>query len=334
VAATMFPAPVGFIYVLDRPVGDVVGVYAGGAYEEYKARTGDTSKLFHLKEVDSVLTRGGTYRLKVTRPNATFTALGVNLPGKDDLVLLTENGYVFTSPYRILHRHQIPEGGAVGRDAVVIGDRVDLRPEERVVYIVPVTWPGATVTVISGGRAETVSIARLAGVKEECFVYTRPTDAFPWYGGLLPTPVCVEGITGVVQGIYNEQPLYTVFSKSVGRHAVYVAFSEVTAALLVRLGFLTPVDASPGVHVIPATLDKVHLYFSRSMYWSPMMVKVVNATDATVALGREREERVCVLPADSEVVFHLGWGEPPARAQQLRMAAMAMAEAKLAASLS
>jgi len=320
VAATMLPAPVGFIYVLDRPVGDVVGVYVGGTYEEYKARVGATSKLFHLKEVDSVLTRGGAYQLMVIRPNTTFTVLGVNLPGKDDLVLLTENGYVFTSQYRILYQHQIPEGVGAGGNAVVIGDKVDLRPEGRVVYIVPVTWPGARVTVITGERAETVSIAKLVGVQEECIVYTRPSSTFPWYGGLLPTPVCAEGINGVVRDVYNEQPLYTVFSKSVGRHVVYVAFSDVTASLLVRLGFLTPVDASPSVHVIPATLDNVHLYFSRSMGWLPVMVKVVNSTDATVVLDREGGERVCVLPADSEVVLHIGWGQLPARAQQVKLA--------------
>jgi len=311
VGAVIVLAPVGYIYVLERPVGDVVGVYVGGSYEPYKARTGDTSKLFHLTELEAVLTPGGVYRLNLIRLGAAYPVVGVNLPGGDDLVLLTVNGLLYTSPYHIFlaENYPPPWWAPTDRD-VVVGHVIDLRVERGVSYIVPVAGPNTRVTVVTRERAETVSVVSLLGLPSGCLVFVNPSKGFPWYGGLLPSPPCMEGVTGIVKDVYNEQPLYTIFVKAVEGRPVLFAFSDVTSALLARLGFLSPIGSDPSVHVVRTALDGANLYFIGNPLLLPVKVEVVNAVDSTVLVG---EERFCVLPSDAEVLLYLGWGLPSSK---------------------
>jgi len=318
VGATLIPAPVGYSYVLDHPIGDVVGVYnANNTYKMYYARTATTSKFFYLTEVNSLLTKEGKYTLKINELNETYQAIALDLPGKNDLVLLSKNGYVYTSPYRVLFGFYSENGMNPEDGDVVITNKIDLTLNKKVTYIVPVTGSNEVVTIITKNYTKTESVAGLIGIEDSCIAFiSNPPPTFPWYGGLIPSPLCTNGINKIVENTYNGQPLYTVFSKNINSFLVYFAFSDITPNLLVNLGFFVPVQTNPSVHIIQTTLDNTYVYYSAYQYTQPVMVNKISAIDSTLDTS---SGKVCILSSDSQILFYLGWDLPQTNTSQITL---------------
>jgi hypothetical protein len=317
VGAYIIPAPVGYMYILSHPVGDIVGVYIGKEYKMYYARTTQTSRFFYDTIVDAVLTKSGRYTLDRIFFNESIPIIGVNLPGKNDLVLLSRNGYVYTSTHRIIYGTYRTTGLKPQDGDILITNVIDLTVKKKVAYIVPVKRGQDTVTIITSQYRKTERIADLLGVQETCLAFiSHPPRNFPWYGGLIPSPVCTKHAGGVIKSVYNGQPLYTVFSTSIGRHLVYVAFADPTTALLLRMGLLIPLQTYPSVHVVRTTLDNMYIYYSLSPYSKPVMVKVLNGIDSTVTTDNKR---ACILPTNSKIIFYLGWRNLPENTSQINL---------------
>lgn len=304
VGVTLIPAPVGFIYKFDNKISDVVGVYLGRNYKRYYAKSQVTGSMFYPDYVTRILTKRGRYNLLVTPYNSSYSRLALNTPGSNDLILLSMNGYVYVSPYRLIFNpYKYKE---FGKNDIIVTNKLNLDLDRNVKFIVPVTSKGEKITLISKNFSITEKVADVVGVQDSCIAFvSHPLKDFPWYGGLIPTPLCTKNVVGIIRDTYNGQPLYTVFSTSIRGHVVYFIFSKITPYILVRMGILNPVQTNPSVHVILTKIDGLHIYYAPAPYITSLLeIKTINAFDSTVINGNER---LCILPVNSKVIFHLTW---------------------------
>lgn len=315
VGADVIPAPVGYIYILSHPIGDVVGVFVGNIYKTYYAETDTTNMMYLPTIINSVLTKNGLYKFVITKYNETTPAVGLNLPGSNDLVLLSINGYVYSSSHRIIENYDLkPKNGDI-----VISNKLNLTINKDVAYIIPVTSPQEKITIITKKYITTEKISDLIGVQNSCIAFVpKPTINFPWYGGLIPSPLCISNINKIIESTYDGQVLYTVFSTSINGHEIYIVFSKITPSLLTKLGMLTPLQSNPITHIIKTNLNNVYIYYALSPYsLSLYPIKKINTIDTTII---SNGHHICELPQGSKILFYLGWNLLPKNSSQMILA--------------
>lgn len=311
VTATVVTAPVGFVHILDRPIGQVRGVYAGGSFTEYLADTNDNPTIFYVGILENVLTTSGGVKIQPTVVENEYQAVAVDLPGNTDYVLLSRNGSVYLSRQTIIFAspEYVPREKLDDGDFVFVTTELDFTLRAPVTYVVPVTDPGTTITVVSDDSVRTATVNDLLGVQESCilFVSGRP-QGFSWSGGLIPNPLCTENITSIVTDTYRGQALHTIFSTKVESYTIYFVFRAVDSGILQSIGFLTPVEKDPALHLVEVEIDDYIVYFSPGYTFAPVQIPVLEAVDTTVVVD---DTYSCTLPDNASVLFYLGWRLPP-----------------------
>jgi len=312
-AATAYPMPYGYLHVFhDEPIGQVVGVYIGSTYREWRADTTATGALAYSQVLEQVLTTGGRVSLRAATPEYPVDVVAVDVPGEHDILATTKNGVFYLSRYDIYY----VDAPSDGYTTIIIDPPV-INLDRHVTYILSVADPNAWVTVESGSARIQMKISDLAGVDDSCIATVQsPSPAFPWTGGLLPSPVCTRNVKPLVTAEYNGQPLYPAFSVDVnGSASLVLVFSEVTVDTLEEVGYIVRVSKSPYLHVTQVQVDSFNVYF-RYLGDNVVLHRVekVSAVDATVVVN---ETRYCVPPVDAEVQLSLVWD--PGRSLQGRM---------------
>jgi len=311
--ATYVPAPVGFSYTFNEPVGEIYGLRdATGNFYYYMADTSSTKTMVYvgnLTDIQAVVTGSFTAKLRLLK---LFNEPGIIINTRSSKTGILESYlayagvYVYSSPYKIYYQSTPPTNNT---DALAISNSLDFTGEWH--HALVITNPNQYVSVTrKDGIPVTVSLADLLGVSSACvtFFINKPPYV-PWTGGIVLSPVCTKNIQVLVKYVYNGNPYAVVFAANTRFGRIdYVIFAEPSADILDKAGIISLVESPNPIHITKLQQANGYFYYAYSQTDNVAPLDSVTAEDITQVANNQY---ICVIPRNTHILYALLWRYRP-----------------------
>lgn len=310
----VYPAPVGYSYTFTPPYPDVIyGFHQGRSFVSYVADIKSTGTLLLIDNYPSafdVVSSIGTSKLNIIEGEDFMRGLGLVFDGARKGMIIYGGGELFTSPFKIYWRTQVPEDTNETNVVIVDVGHVDFNEKGIKVLFVPDT--SDPITVRFKDSSIDTTLTDLVGLSSSCitkFKTNRPD--FPWTGGIVVSPSCTSRISIIKKDEFAGRLYVTIFGVHTKYGKIdYVVLAKPSTEILLLLGLLSEVQVNGAEHIVKdIDLTDTHLYLAPSMEDEPVEQPVLRVINSTEVLNDNKY--ICTIPDGSKLIYTLLWKSRP-----------------------